>query len=245
MEVILRNLKVNIFKATAAFLVILAAVFYYYEEIKVPEAYIETIEVIVAAIDIQENTIIEKEMLSIEKRYAEDNKKTVNVAKSYDEVVGKRTIVPIYKGESINNNRIIENKNYMNIKDQTQISLNINEVDKALELKKGDYIDIWLEPVSQGQDMQTTIEPYKLIEKIQIIKVHDSNYNNIDQQKTATGAENITSSTVYVPAYFTIELPDAELKVLYSIDKNKYNVRVTRYGEEKLFNTIASVIRGD
>lgn len=238
----MRNQKVNIYKATAVFLVILAAVFYYYEEIKTLEANIETIEVIVAIGDIPENTIIEKEMLSIEKRYAEDIKKTVNAAKSYDEVIGKRTVVPIYKGESINNNRIIENKNYMNIKDQAQISLAINEVDKALELKEGDYIDIWLEPVSQGQDIQTTIEPYKLFEKIQIIKVHDSNYNYIDKQKTVTGAENITSSTVYVPAYFTIELPDAELKELYSIDKNKYNVRVTRYGEEKLFNTIASII---
>ncbi len=239
------NKRVNIFKATAAFLVILAAVFYYYEEIKTTEANIETIEVIVAATDIQENTVIKKEMLAIENRYAEDVLKTGNIAKTYDEVVGKRTVVPIYKGEPVNTVRIIENKNYMNSKNQTQIPIALNEVDKALILKEGDYVDIWLEPVSQGQDMQTTIEPYKLIEKIQIIKVHDSNYNNIDQQKTATGAENITSSTVYVPAYFTIELPDAELKELYSIDKNKYNVRVTRYGEEKLFNTIASVIRGD
>lgn len=239
------NKRVNIFKATAAFLVILAAVFYYYEEIKTTEANIETIEVIVAIGDIPENTIIEKEMLSIEKRYAEDNKKTVNIAKTYDEVVGKRTVVPIYKGEPVNTVRIIENKDYMNSKNQTQIPIALNEVDKALMLKEGDYVDIWLEPVSHGQDMQTTIEPYKLIEKIQIIKVHDSNYNSIDKQKAASGAENITSNTVYVPSYLTIELPDTVLKELYSIDKNKYNVRVTRYGEEKLFNTIASVIRGD
>ncbi len=239
------NKRVNIFKATAVFLLILAAVFYYYEEIKTPEANIETVEVIVAASDIRGNTIIEKEMLAIEKRYAEDVLKTGNIAKTYDEVVGKRTVVPIYKGEPVNTVRIIENKNYMNSKNQTQIPIALNEVDKALILKEGDYVDIWLEPVSQGQDMQTTIEPYKLIEKIQIIRVHDSNYNNIDKQKSASGAENITSNTVYVPSYLTIELPDTVLKELYSIDKNKYNVRVTRYGEEKLFNTIASVIRGD
>lgn len=241
MEVIVKNIKVNIYKAAAAFLVILAAVFYYYEEVKIPEANIETIEVIVAVADIHENTVIEKEMLSIEKRYAEDIIKTGNIAKTYDEVVGKRTIVPIYKGESINNNRIIENKNYMNSKDQTQIPIALNEVDKALMLKEGDYIDIWLEPVSQGQDMQTTIEPYKLIEKIQIIKVHDSNYNNIEKQKASTGAENITSNTVYVPSYLTIELPDTVLKELYSIDKNKFNIRITRYGEEKLFRTVTNI----
>ncbi len=239
------NKKVNIFKATAVFLLILAAVFYYYEEIKTPEANIETVEVIVAASDIRGNTIIEKEMLAIEKRYAEDVMKTGNIAKTYDEVVGKRTVVPIYKGEPVNTVRIIENKDYMNSKNQTQIPIALNEVDKALILKEGDYVDIWLEPVSQGQDMQTTIEPYKLIEKIQIIKVHDSNYNNIDNQKAASGAENITSNMVYVPSYLTIEVSNTVLKELYSIDKNKYNVRVARYGEEKLFNTITSVIRGD
>lgn len=239
------NRKMNMVKVTAVFLIILAAVFYYYEKINIPEVNIETIDVIVAVTDIPENSIVTKDMITTEKRYAEDVMKTSNIVTQYNEIVGKRTVVPIYKGETINNNRIIENKNYMNNKDQTQISLAINEVDKALELHQDDYIDIWLEPVSQGKDMQTTIEPYKLIKKIQIIKAHDSNYNNIDKQKAASGTENITSNTEYVPSYLTIELPDAELKELYSIDKSKYNIRITRYGEEKLFNTIASVIRGE
>nr|WP_312579554.1 SAF domain-containing protein [Sedimentibacter sp.] len=241
----MRNKKVNIFKATAVFLIILAAVFYYYEEIKVPEADIETAEVIVATVDIPENTVIKKEMLSIEKKYAEDVMKTGNIAKTYDEVVGKRTVVPLYKGESINSNRIIENKNYMNSEDQTQIALAINEVDKALELNQGDYIDIWLEPVYQSQDNQEVIEPHKLIEKIQIVSIHDSNYNNVVKQKEVSGAENITSNNVYVPAYFTIELPDAIVKEIYSIDKSKYNIRITCHGEEKLFNIITSLIGDD
>lgn len=238
------NRKVNIFKITAAFLVILAAVFYYYEKVKIPEINLETTEVIIAITDIPENTIIEKEMLTIEKRYSEDIMKT-GIVTQYSEIVGKRTVVPIYKGELINNKRIIENRAYMNNKDQTQIALAINEVDKALELKEGDYIDIWLEPVSQGQDMQTIIEPHKLIDKIKIIKVHDSNYNNISKQKVVSGAESITSNTVYVPAYLTIELSDTVLKEIYSIEKSKYSIRITHYGEEKMFNTITSIIRGD
>jgi Flp pilus assembly protein CpaB len=232
------KLKVNIFKTTAAFLVILAAVFYYYEEVKIPEANLETIEVIVPMSDIPENMVIEKEMVTTEQRYAGDILKNSSIAKSYDEVVGKRTIVPLYKGEVINKNRVIENRSYMNAKDQTQIALAINEIDKALMLKEGDYIDIWLEPVSQGQDTELVIEPHKVIKKIQIIKVHDSNYNNISKQKAAVEAENITTDTVYVPAYLTIELPDAQLKELYAVDKNQYNIRVTRYGEEKLFSAI-------
>jgi heterodisulfide reductase subunit C len=239
------NKKVNIFKATAVFLIILTAVFYYYEEIKVTEADIETIEVVVAITDIPENTVIEKEMLTIEKRYINDVMKTGNIAKTHDEVVGKRTLVPLYKGELLNTGRIIENKSYMNDKDQTQIAFAINEVDKALMLKEGDYIDIWLEPVSQVQDIQTIIEPHKLIEKIQIIKVRDSNYNNIEKQKVVSVSGDITSDTVYVPAYFTIELPDADLKELYSVEKNKYNIRITCYGAEKLFTTVTNIIGGE
>lgn len=240
----MKNIKVNIFKVTAAFLVILAAVFYYFEKVRVSEANIETTEVIVAITDIPGNTVIEKEMLSIEKRYAEDVMKTVNIAKSYDEVVGKRTVVPLYKGELVHISRVIKNESYMNSKDQTQIPIALNEIDKALMLKEGDYIDIWLEPVSQGQDAELFIEPYKILEKIQIIKVNNSNYNNIEKQN-ADGTENITSDTVYVPAYFTIELSDIKLKELYAIDKNQFNIRVARYGEEKLLNTVKVLQGGD
>ncbi|MBP1926737.1 Flp pilus assembly protein CpaB [Sedimentibacter acidaminivorans] len=239
------NKKVNIFKATAAFLIILAAVFYYYEEIKVPEANIETIEVIVATSNIKENTVIKKNMLSIEKRYAEDVLKTGNIARTYDEVVGKRTIVPLYKNEMINNNRIIENKKYMNNKDQTQIAISLNEVDKALELHQGDYIDIWLEPVSQSQDNQEVIEPHKLIEKIQIVSIHDSNYNNIEKEKKTVSEDSIiTSDTVHVSAYITIEFSDEALKEIYSVDKNLYTLRVTRYGEEKFYSIVGRIIEG-
>lgn len=233
----MRNPKVNIYKATAAFLVILAAVFYYYEEIKVPETNIETAEVIVPVRDIPENTVIEKEMLSIEKRYAEDVMKTSDIATSYDEIVGKRTIVPVYKGELINKKRIIENKNYMNSKDQTQIALALNEVDKALLLQEGDYIDIWLEPISY--DQEAIINPHKIIEKIKIIDVHDSNYSST---KTA---DNITTAPdTSVPAYITIELRDEVIKGIYEVDESKYNIRITRYGEEKLFNTLRNIIEG-
>lgn len=245
MEVIVRNNKVNIFKATAAFLVILAAVFYYYEEIKVPVINIETSDVIVAISDIPANTVIEKEMLTIEKRYTEDVIKIGNIATQLNYVEGKRTIAPIYKGEPININRIIENKKYMNSQDQTQISFAISEVDKALDLKEGDYIDIWLEPISRSQDNQDIFIPHKLIEKIQIIKAYDSNYNSVNQQKAASGTDSIISSNSYVPAYLTIELSDKVLKELFAIDKSKYNVRVTRYGEEKTYNTIANIMRGD
>lgn len=233
----MKNIKVNIYKAVAVFMVILAAVFYYYEEMKVPEAVIDTIQVVVAVTDIQENTIIEKEMLVLEKRYKEDIMKIGSAVESYNDVVGKRTTVPLYKGETINSKRLIENRGYMNDKDETQIALVLNEVDKALGIKEGDYIDIWLEPVSHGQD-EEIVEPQKIVEKIKVIKVHDSNYGST---KTIDSI-NTASNAVFVPAYITIELRDEVLKGFYEVDKSKYNIRITRYGEEKLFGVISSNI---
>ncbi len=233
------NKKVNIFKATAAFLIILAVVFYYYEEIKVTKAVIDTVQVVVAAIDIPENTVIEEKMLIVEERYKEDVIKTNNVAESINEVVGKRTLVPLYRGEAINSKRLIENMDYMNDKIQTQIALALNEVDKALALQEGDYIDIWLEPLFHSQD-ELIIEPHKIIEKIKVIKVHDSNYNGT---KTSDSI-NTTSNVAYVPAYITIELRDEVIKRIYEVEKSKYNIRITRYGEEKLYKTVKNIIEG-
>ena len=233
------NKKVNIFKATAAFLIILAAVFYYFEEVKVPEISLNTVQVIIAITDIPENTVIEEKMLVVENRYKEDVMKTSNIAETLDEVVGKRSLVPLYKGETVNKNRVIENKSYMNTKDQTQIALSLNEIDKALVLNSDDYIDIWLEPISSVQD-EVINEPHKIIEKIQIIKTHDSNYNNQTKQSDSI---NTASNAMYVPAYITIELSDEAIKGIFEVDKSKYNIRITRYGDEKLYNVISRIVR--
>lgn len=237
--------KLSRLKILAICFLLIAGIIYYYEEIKQANIEIQTIDVIVAVSDITENEIITKDMITTEKRYAGDVMKYVNIATTEDELIGKRTIVPLYKGEPINNKRLLVNQEYMNKKDQTQIVLAINEVDKALELHQGDYIDIWLEPVSQGQDIQTIIEPHKLIRKIKIIKIHDSNYNNIEKEKKTVSEDSIiTSDTVYVPAYITIELSDEALKEIYSIDKNLYTIRVTRYGEEKFYSIVGRIIEG-
>lgn len=237
-------IKFSKFKILAICFLLIAGIIYYYEEIKQTNIEIQTTDVIVAVSDISENEIITKDMIITEKRYAEDVMKYENIATTEDEVIGKRTIVPLYKGEPINNDRLLVNQEYMNKMDHTQIAIGLTEIDKALELRAGDYIDIWLEPVSQNQD-QIVIEPYKLIQKIQIIEIHDSNYNNIEKEKkTVLGDSIATSDTVYVPAYITIELSDEALKEMYSVDKNLYTIRVTRYGEEKFYGVVNSIIKG-
>jgi hypothetical protein len=237
-------IKLSRLKILAICFLLIAGIIYYYEEIKQTNIEIKTTDVIVVVSDIPENEIITKDMIIAEKRYAEDVMKYENIATTEDAVIGKRAIVPLYKGEPINNDRLLVNKEYMNKRDQTQIAIDLTEIDKALELKAGDYIDIWLEPVSQNQD-QIVIEPYKFIQKIQIIEIHDSSYNNIEKGKKTVLEDSITTAdSVYIPAYITIELSDDALKEMYSVDKNLYTIRVTRYGEEKFYSVVKNVIKG-
>jgi len=219
---------------------IIAGIIFYYEEFSQPEVQIKKIDVIVVTMDIPENEIITEDMISIEKRYSEDVLKYKGAATSEIKVIGKRTIVPMYKGEIVNNNRIITNLSYMNENDQTQTAIALTEVDKALNFKKGDYIDLWLEPISQSNDNTIIVEPYKIFEKLQVIDIADSNYN---RQRTDNAEENIIESDLYVPTYITVELSDEALKDLYAINKNQFALRVTRHGEEKLYIIVNDVLK--
>lgn len=240
------KLKLKFSKLTmlAMFLIIIAGIIFYYEEIDVKEqeSLIETTDVIVIADYIPENMIIEKEMLSVEKRYVENINVSDDIVVKYDEIVGKRTVVPLYKGEQINKNRLIENKNYMNNEFQTQTVIQLTDADKALKLQEGDYIDIWIETLSQGKEGESNSEPYKLMDKIEIIKVCNEEYASINSVKSTETGEIINVSDSFIPKYITIQLTDTELEQLYGISENQ-NVRVSRYGQEKFYNVVSDILK--
>lgn len=233
------NFKLSKLKILAVCFLILAGVIFYYEEFRQPEIQIETIDVIVASTDIPENEIITKDMIITEERYANDVMKNEEAITLQSNVIGKRTIVPIFKGEIINNRRIINNLSYMNGKEQTQTAIALAEVDRALNFKKGDYVDLWLQPILQLDDT-TIVEPSKIFEKIQVIDIADSNYN---RQKMNNAEGSIIESDLYIPTYITLELSDDSLKELYGIDKNQFKLRVTRYGEEKIYSVVGDILK--
>ncbi|WP_440977642.1 SAF domain-containing protein [Sedimentibacter sp. LTW-03] len=239
------RLKLKFSKLTmlAMFLIIIAGIIYYYEEINVKEhaVSIETIDVIVAADYVPENTVINKEMLTVEKRYIENINDSDNIAVKYDEIVGKRTIVPLYKGEEINMGRLVENKSYMNDEIQTQTVIKLTDVDKALKLQEGDYIDIWIEASSQGKEDEPDLEPYKFMDRMKVIKVYDKEYSNTS--KNIEFVEGKDTSDAFIPEYITIQLNDAELKQFYNISSGQSVIRVSRYGREKFYNVVSDILK--
>jgi Flp pilus assembly protein CpaB len=132
-------------------LILITGIIFYFQNIKEYEAEVPMASVIVAVKDIPEDTLITKDMVQIEKRYSEDILKQQDyLTSTVEKVVGKRTVTPIYKNEEINQNRLIENQPYMEEKDnekRTMFTIAITTtMDKALNIKEGSFIDIWLQP---------------------------------------------------------------------------------------------------
>ena len=138
----------------AVALIIIVGIIYYFQNIKEHEVEIPLSEVIVAKEYIPENTVITKDMIFKEARYTHDLLKQKGYLTSKEEnILGKRTRVPLYKDEPVNMERLIENKPYMDESDdlkKTMFTISINNLDKALDIKRGSYIDLWVEPNENG-----------------------------------------------------------------------------------------------
>ncbi len=220
-----KKMKISKLTILAVCLLLIAGIIYYYENLKEPDYKIETVNVVVAIQNIKENTVITSDMIRLESRYRVDISKQTDTILTYAEALGKRTKVPLYEGEVVSKNRVIEDKSWMSEKDEKQISFNLTENDKAVNIISGDYIDIWLEPKAYKDDAENIIEAEKIFEKLPVIMVYDSNYQ-------------IKKSDDFVPAYITIQLSDVELKQFLEIDKSKYSIRIARYGEEQFYKAI-------
>jgi len=231
--------KISNYKILAICVLIIIGVVYYYEDYKEIKIEIPTKDVIVFTVDIPENTVIEKEMLTIEKRYKEDVLKESNIVTSFDEVVGKRTKVPVFKGETINNDRLLVNQDFMNDKEnKKEISFQINDIDKALNINKGDFIDIWREPI----DMKSGAIPEKVFSKLQIVEVVNINKQIIDENKENTNIIN-TDVEEQIASYIILTLTDMQIDALYNIDKTLNNIKIAKYKENDFYKIINEVTK--
>lgn len=224
--------KISNYKIIALCVLLIAGVMYYYEEIRAAEIErVPTVEVVVLKNDVAENTVITEEMVSKELRYLDKYTKDANIVKAVVDIVGKRTRVPLYKGELISSDRLLVNDSSMDEQSKRKISLQVNEIDRALGLKKGDFIDIWATPIVSELD-QNYISTYKVFEKVQIIEIVNTNKQIIDPNKEYENIEN------KVPLYVIVQLNDEEMKTLHDIDKAFLSIKFAKHRENELY-TIA------
>lgn len=230
----IKKFKFNISKLmiVAICILLLTGVIFYYEELKDDSYEIETVEVVVLSRNIKENTILTQNYVHIEERYKEDVLKQSNIICNLDDAIGKRTKVPLYRNEILNSNRVIKNESWMDSKDKTQISIEICDVDKAHLIKKGDYIDIWMEPkqntISTKEDTSLK-KSKKILEKLEIVEVCSSEFNKNSDNKE------------FVTSYIIIQLNNFDIEKFLNININKYSIRICKYGEQSFYDVLATV----
>jgi len=230
--------KVSSLTIIAIAIILIIGVIYYYEEMKEVKVDIATTPVVVVKDDIPENTVITEDMVSIDKRHTNDLLKEQDLITSQlDKVVGKRTRVPLYANETVKLNRILDNEPYMSSDNlnKKQVAFKIVDTDKALDIKKGDYIDIWLEPSKDGIEVSEVSK--KLFEKLQIVQLDNDSHNNLGKSMEKNGeTESVT------PTYITIELVDTDIEMLLNIDEVLFALRISYYGDDKFYKVVGEVI---
>lgn len=201
-------------------LMVLTGVFFYMKEIKTPIEEEVTTPIVFASVEIPANTVIKPSMLVLK----EVNIKSLENEKGYYEdlesVIGKRTKFLIYKDEIMRDTRILENINYMNetSTDRKEYSFKIENTEKALSIKEGSFVDIYLIP--NGKGLELLKEGKLLFEKRQILYLKDEKFNFYSSEVKDS-----------IPAYLIMDFDDGELVKLLSVDKNLYDFKIVGYGE--------------
>lgn len=214
--------KVNIGKKSilALGLLVLASGIFFYQNQK--EEIPKQTEIIVAKQYIPENTVITNSMLKKEKRQTDDLlKQKGDITGSVEKIVGKRTVTPLYKEELVNLNRLTQNKDYMKEKEKKQLFVvPIDTTDRALNIEKGSYIDIWLEP-TENSELEGS-ESLKLFEKL---KVYDT---KTEEYTKATSEEKSKETAI---TYITLYLTDDEIVEYLNVKDTLMAKRISLYGK--------------
>lgn len=219
--------KVNIKNVIGVAILLLVGVVYYYEEIKVTSVNIPLKQVVVAKGDIPENIIITDDLVVIEERYSQDIERNEHYTATIGDVVGKRSISPIYAHEPINLNRLIENKDYME-KDTAEFAIQLKDESKALNIKQGSYIDIWLKPTEQG------------LLKGKVNRVLFSNLK-VKEVKNEHFIPTSSSTNSKVPNYLIIDLTKEEIKILLEEERD-CNIKVSLHGKGQVFEITKDLV---
>lgn len=221
------KLKISKKIMIATVLFVAAGGIYFFQNAETKAEIPKTTAVIVAKDYIPENTLITEDMVKEDLRNTEDlMKQKGDLTAKFENIVGKRTATPVYKEEAVNMKRLIENQMYMDEKDaegKMLYVIAINSHDRALNIKKGSYIDVWKKPTENG--ILEGIKPEKMFEKYKVYETRSEGYS--ETGKNASGDAKESNVTTYLTLYLT----DLEIKELLDLKDALVSTRVSLHGE--------------
>lgn len=211
-------------------IILIVAIVYYFQEVKVYEVGVQLAEVIMPIKDIPENTVITEEMLGIGTMYAGDIAKVKDdIVGDLGEVLGMRTRVPLYTGETIRKARLLNNELHMELADNREETLFAFELednaDKTLSLDRASFVDIWASPTTRG--IGEGLESYTVLREKAVADISKGSKED---------------GTV---AFIHIRLTDQEIKEVLDIDKGDFHLRYTLYTDDRFYEMTGKMIDGN
>lgn len=197
--------------------------------------------VVVASMDISENTEITKEMIKIVEMDIESVNENLTF-KDPSKVLGSSTLVPIFKGEPLNPNRLYPTNDAEN----EDFVLQINPVDKALDIKEGSFIDIWKIPTAksllEGLTPELVIVGHRVdqVKNEAIVKVETKKE---EPAKPGAAAEKPAEPVSPIPTYLILNMTGTDIQLMTSINTEKYVIRVALHREGDLYQNFLNQSR--
>lgn len=187
------------------------------------------ITVIVANQDIKINTTILKEMLV----FKQENTDEVNPETCVDinSVVGKAAIVPIYKGEAIHKQRIVNIDSKRTNKD---FVMKLDSNDKVLNLIPGTFIDIWKVPTKEG--FEKSIIPEKVFSGEYVADVKNEAFLSVDEFMGKK--DDASQSNVFVPEYIVLNFDEGKMKEISNINPSTFTLRMTLHKDNNYYENL-------
>ena len=185
-------------------------------------------DVVIAKTDIPDGLEVTDAMITVTS--ISKNQLSSNVYTTKDEIIGKTTVVPIYKNEQISSKRItktIESPNKNNW------SIQLTPIDKALNLTENTFVDIWTIPTNKG--VEKGLLPEVLFKGIKIQEMKNEAFyskENINSQSTEG------TNPIFIPEYLIFNLSEEELKSLNKLNTGLYTIRVSKYNEALLYENL-------
>ena len=227
----MKNMKINkkyIFILIAVFIMSITLILNTYINNR-EEASSNMTSVIAVNQDIEANTTINKEMLAYKTVSKEELTEDMYV--NPENVIGMKSLVPLYKGEVINKKRLSNFDSDIIDKD---FAVKIDSTDKALNLLPGTFIDIWKTPTKEG--FETGLESERIFSGLYVIDVKNEAYASYKDFNAKKG--DSSDAGIFTPDYIVLNLDEANIKTLTNLNSKNYSLRITLHKDNLYYDNL-------
>ena len=193
----------------------------------------EQIAIVAASTEIREGTELTDKVLkviNVDLSSVDEG----SVFKSTGELAGYSALTPMYPEEPIRKQRIYPSSEPKN----EDYAFQLNTLDRALDIRKGSFIDIWRIPTVKG--MSLGLKPDILIASHYVNDVKNENLKSIKEEssKSTEAEKKDEGQGSRIPAILILNMRGIDIQTLSSTDPNLYSHRVTLHKRANYYKSL-------